>query len=67
MNIILGITSMLLFVLGVTGFLVRRNPLVMFMAIELMLIGVNLGLITLGACYEMNFLEDVGHIVQKVQ
>ena len=36
------VVSALLFTIGVTGVLVRRNPLVMFMSIELMLNAVNL-------------------------
>lgn len=39
------IVSALLFTIGATGVLVRRNPLVMFMSIELMLNAVNLSLI----------------------
>ena len=34
--------SALLFAIGVLGFLVRRNPLIMFMSIELMLNAANL-------------------------
>lgn len=37
-----------LFVIGTVGVLVRRNPLVMFMCIELMLNAVNLTFVTLG-------------------
>jgi NADH-quinone oxidoreductase subunit K len=37
-----------LFVIGTIGVLVRRNPLVMFMCIELMLNAVNLTFVTLG-------------------
>ncbi len=36
----------LLFTVGATGLLVRRNPLVMFMCVELMLNAVNLTLVT---------------------
>ena len=39
----------LLFALGATGLLVRRNPLVMFMCVELMLNAVNLAIIAFGA------------------
>ncbi|MGO8946200.1 MAG: NADH-quinone oxidoreductase subunit NuoK [Ktedonobacterales bacterium] len=39
------IVSALLFTIGTVGVLVRRNPLVMFMSIELMLNGVNLSFI----------------------
>jgi NADH-quinone oxidoreductase subunit K len=38
------IVSALLFTIGAAGVLVRRNPLVMFMSIELMLNAVNLSL-----------------------
>ncbi|MEO5974503.1 MAG: NADH-quinone oxidoreductase subunit NuoK [Ilumatobacteraceae bacterium] len=40
--------SAVLFVIGTFGVLVRRNPLVMFMCIELMLNAVNLTFVTLG-------------------
>ena len=39
------IVSALLFTIGTVGVLVRRNPLVMFMSIELMLNAVNLSFI----------------------
>jgi NADH-quinone oxidoreductase subunit K len=39
------ILSALLFTTGVVGFLVRRNPIVMFMSIELMLNSANLAFI----------------------
>ena len=42
------ILSAVLFVLGVTGVLIRRNIIVMFMSIELMLNAVNLAFIALG-------------------
>jgi NADH-quinone oxidoreductase subunit K len=38
-----------IFVIGVAGFLIRRNILVMFMSIELMLNAVNLAFISLGS------------------
>jgi NADH-quinone oxidoreductase subunit K len=41
--------SAALFAIGVAGFLVRRNILVMFMSIELMLNAVNLAFISLGS------------------
>jgi len=44
-----------LFSLGATGLLVRRNPLVMFMCVELMLNAVNLTFITFA-----RQLNDVG-------
>ncbi|HEV7128051.1 MAG TPA: NADH-quinone oxidoreductase subunit NuoK [Ktedonobacterales bacterium] len=40
------IVSALLFTIGVVGVLVRRNPLVIFMSIELMLNAVNLTFMT---------------------
>src|SRR5580692_5128055 len=39
--------SAILFAIGVTGVLIRRNILVMFMSIELMLNAVNLAFVTL--------------------
>lgn len=39
------VVSALLFTIGVTGVLVRRNPLVVFMAIELMLNSANLAFV----------------------
>ncbi len=45
----------LLFTIGAVGLLVRRNPLVMFMCIELMLNAVNLTFITFARA-----LNDVG-------
>lgn len=40
--------SALLFVIGVTGVITRRNLIVMFMSIELMLNAVNLAFVALG-------------------
>jgi NADH-quinone oxidoreductase subunit K len=40
--------SAILFAIGVTGVLVRRNVIVMFLAIELMLNAVNLAFVALG-------------------
>jgi NADH-quinone oxidoreductase subunit K len=45
----------LLFSIGAVGLLVRRNVLVMFMCIELMLNGVNLTFVTYG-----RLLDDLG-------
>jgi len=50
----LGLSS-LLFALGAVGVMVRRNPLVMFMCIELMLNAVNLTFVTFA-----RELDDVG-------
>jgi NADH-quinone oxidoreductase subunit K len=49
------ILSAALFSLGAIGLLVRRNPLVMFMCIELMLNAVNVTFVALGRS-----LNDVG-------
>ncbi len=40
--------SVVLFVIGVVGVLIRRNPLVIFMSIELMLNAANLALVAFG-------------------
>ncbi len=42
------ILSALLFTIGVVGVLIRRNPLVIFMSIELMLNAANLALVAFG-------------------
>lgn len=49
------VLSAALFAIGVVGVLVRRNPLVMFMCVELMLNAVNLTFITLA-----RQLDDLG-------
>jgi len=49
------ILSAVLFCMGATGLLVRRNPLVMFMCVELMLNGVNLSFVTFS-----RMLDDIG-------
>ncbi len=41
--------SVALFALGAVGLLIRRNPLVMFMCVELMLNAVNVTFVALGA------------------
>ncbi|GER85633.1 NADH-quinone oxidoreductase subunit K 1 [Thermogemmatispora aurantia] len=43
------IVSALLFTIGTIGVLVRRNPLIIFMSIELMLNAVNLAFVTLSS------------------
>ena len=45
----------MLFTIGGTGLLIRRNPLVMFMCVELMLNAVNLTFVAFG-----NDLGDIG-------
>ena len=47
--------SAVLFTIGAVGLLVRRNVLVMFMCVELMLNAVNLTFVTFA-----NMLEDIG-------
>ena len=42
------VLSAILFAIGIAGVLVRRNVIVMFLAIELMLNAVNLALVALG-------------------
>ena len=43
--------SAVLFVIGVVGVVIRRNPLVIFMSIELMLNAANLSLVAFGRRY----------------
>ncbi len=53
------VLSAMLFTIGAAGLLVRRNPLVMFMCVELMLNAVNLTFVTFS-----NVLNDVaGQVV----
>lgn len=49
------ILSALLFVIGVMGVLIKRNPIVIFMCVELMLNAVNLSLVAFG-----RYLGDAG-------
>lgn len=46
------ILSAVLFVIGAVGVLVRRNPLVVFMSVEMMLNAVNLTLITYARAWD---------------
>jgi NADH-quinone oxidoreductase subunit K len=48
------IVSAIIFTVGVTGVLIRRNPLIIFMSIELMLNAVNLSFVTFS-----HFLDSV--------
>ena len=43
------IVSAILFTVGVTGVLIRRNPLIIFMSIELMLNAVNLSFVAVSS------------------
>jgi NADH-quinone oxidoreductase subunit K len=45
------ILSAVLFIIGVTGVLVRRNAIIVFMSIELMLNSVNLTLVTFSSYF----------------
>jgi NADH-quinone oxidoreductase subunit K len=49
------VLAAMIFAIGATGLLVRRNPLVMFMCVELMLNAVNLTFVTFAKA-----LNDVG-------
>ena len=49
------VLAALLFSIGAAGVLIRRNPLVMFMCVELMLNAVNLSFVTFG-----RMLDDIG-------
>jgi len=49
------VLSATLFTVGAVGVLVRRNPLVMLMCVELMLNAVNLSFVTFGV-----MLDDIG-------
>ena len=49
------VLSVLLFAIGAAGLLIRRNPLVMFMCVELMLNAVNISFVAFGAD-----LNDIG-------
>ena len=43
--------SAILFIIGIVGVLIKRNPIVIFMCIELMLNAVNLAFIAIGRHY----------------
>ncbi len=49
------VLSAVLFAMGFVGLLVRRNPLIMFMCIELMLNAVNISFVAFS-----NALDDIG-------
>ena len=49
------VLAAMVFAIGATGLLIRRNPLVMFMCVELMLNAVNLTFVAFGRA-----LDDVG-------
>jgi len=60
------ILSAILFTIGALGVLIRRNPLVIFMSIELMLNASNLAFVAFGRYHELlgtkNFLPFNGQI-----
>jgi NADH-quinone oxidoreductase subunit K len=45
--------SAILFTIGALGVLIRRNPLIIFMSIELMLNGANLAFVAFGRSFEL--------------
>ena len=49
------VLSALMFAIGAVGLLIRRNPLVMFMCVELMLNAVNISFVAFG-----NDVNDIG-------
>jgi NADH-quinone oxidoreductase subunit K len=53
------ILSAILFTIGVTGVLIRRNALIIFMSIELMLNAANLAIVAFGSVLKT---PDGGHI-----
>ncbi len=61
----LGLSAML-FAIGAGGVLIRRNPLVMFMCIELMLNGVNLAFLTFGKLWGNNDGQVFAFLVMTV-
>jgi NADH-quinone oxidoreductase subunit K len=50
--------SAVLFSIGVVGVIVRRNPLIMLMSIELLFNAANLALVT----YARAWVDNVGHV-----
>jgi len=52
------ILSAVLFSIGVVGVIVRRNPLIMLMSIELLFNAANLALVT----YARAWVDNVGHV-----
>lgn len=53
------VLSMIVFAIGIFGFLTRRNVIIMFMSVELMLNAVNISLIAFSY-----YLQDIkGHII----
>jgi NADH-quinone oxidoreductase subunit K len=52
------ILSAILFIIGAMGVLVRRNPLIIFMSIELMLNAANLAFVAFGRSHELQNTKD---------
>ena len=53
------VVSVLLFLIGIAGVVFRRNALVMFMSIELMLTAVNVSVLA----YSRFLLDHTGHVL----
>ena len=52
------ITAIALFCIGITGVLTRRNAIIIFMCIEIMLNAVNLLLVAFSKMFHMAYLAD---------
>lgn len=55
--------SAILFVIGVSGVIVKRNPIVIFMCVELMLNAVNLSLIAFSRYQSTTHIDPTGQTV----
>ena len=51
------VLSALMFAIGAVGLLIRRNPLVMFMCVELMLNAVNVSFVAFGADLNLSLIH----------
>ena len=51
-----------IFCIGTVGFLIRKNPLIMFMSVELMLNGVNIALIAFARMHAEGAGAEYGQI-----
>ena len=60
------VLSAVLFAIGAVGVMVRRNPLVMFMCVELMLNAVNLSFVALAPCVRQHRRTDRSVFVMVV-
>ena len=57
------ILSAILFAIGVTGVLIRRNALIIFMSIELMLNSANLAVVAFSSAIKSFSKSDRSHVV----